>query len=169
MCSVVKNMPCTPARFQSSYLQALWHQNWRIGVRLDDLIRKVLAAGLRGTNLRENWPADFDNAGMVRVVRYSLGYAYKLWIESEQKNMFMVKCSTVRRVGFTLVAGITHSVRDGGRGGLFINQVKFRKVLMQMFWMEDRLLRVWPRKIRIRRTPDEGDWRGESQEEKCRR
>ncbi|KAL9102859.1 MAG: hypothetical protein Q9163_002040 [Psora crenata] len=57
------------------------HQIPRPGVRLDDsTVAKVMIKYGRKT-LHNNWPAEFDVAGMVRATRVPLGYAAKKWVK----------------------------------------------------------------------------------------
>ena len=56
-------------------------------VRLNDLtIERILIENIRANDLNKKWSAEFDAAGMVRAIKYSLRYAFKLWIETEKAD-----------------------------------------------------------------------------------
>jgi len=60
------------------------------GVRFDDYaISRILESKIFGhTKLNENWPAEFDTAGMVRATRYPMGHAAKMWVKVGDQDVF---------------------------------------------------------------------------------
>jgi len=50
-------------------------------VRLDDLTISRVIEKFNPRDLNKNWPADFDQAGMIRATRMSLGNAAKMWVQ----------------------------------------------------------------------------------------
>ena len=51
------------------------------GVRLDDRTAAIALLTMTNKALHDCFPAEFDNAGMIRATRVPLGHAYKKWIE----------------------------------------------------------------------------------------
>ena len=49
------------------------------GVRLDDMTAAFVLARCTKKTLHANWPAEFDQNGMIRATRVPLGHAAKFW------------------------------------------------------------------------------------------
>ena len=56
------------------------------GVRLDDRTAAIALLTQTGKTLARYWPADFDQAGMVRATRVPLGHAYKLLVKAGEQD-----------------------------------------------------------------------------------
>ena len=52
------------------------------GVRLDDMTAAFVLTRCTQKTLHANWPADFDDDGMIRGLRVPLGHAAKFWKEA---------------------------------------------------------------------------------------
>ena len=57
------------------------------GVRIDDLTLSRVLGGMKARTLHTNWPADIDQAGMVRGTRMPLGKPAKMLVKAGDKDI----------------------------------------------------------------------------------